>query len=82
MNTATTLLLALGISVLFTGLLWGLGVIRAMVGVQEARQKRMGDQPNLRRAEWGTGAHAAISFALAIWLVTFGVVFFGLLVWA
>ena len=71
--------IALGISIALTVLLWRLGVIRRMVDIQNERQKRFRGGWNLHGAEWGPGRNAALSFAGAIWTITFGIVFFGLL---
>jgi len=77
--------IALGVSITLTVLLWRLGVIRRMVNVQNERQKRFrlyGIRNNWRYIEWGTGRNAALSFAGAIWTITFGIVFFGLVLWS
>jgi len=73
--------IALGASIAFTVLMWRLGVIRRMVNVQNERQKRFRGGWNLHGVEWGTDRKAALSFAGAIWLITFGLVFIGLVLW-
>ncbi len=75
-------IIALGVSIAFTVLLWRLGAIRRLVNVQNERQKRFLGQRNLRGAEWGTGRSAAISFTGVIWFITFCLVFYGLILWA
>ncbi len=76
------LIIALGASVAFTVLIWKLGVIRYMVNVQNERQKRFRGGGNLHGVEWGTDRNAALSFAGAIWLVSFCLILFGLIVYA
>jgi len=82
MTGGMTLIIALGVSIAITVLLWRLGAIQRIVNVQNERQKRYLGRWNLRGAEWGTGRSAAISFTGAIWLITFCLVFYGLILWA
>jgi len=80
MTTGAVLLTSLIISLALTAMLWFGGVFRHMTRIQDERQKRFDGRPNIRGVEWGTGSRANASFALAIWLVIFGMSFFGLLI--
>lgn len=81
MGIGAIFLTALAIGATLTGLAWYGGLVRRMVDIQDRRQKRLGDLANIQGAEWGTGTRAATSFALAIWFLSFGIAFFGLLIW-
>lgn len=72
---------ALAISATLTVVAWYGGLVRSMVDIQDRRQKRLGGRPNIQGAEWGTGGRATVSFTLAIWFMSFGITFFGLLIW-